>query len=434
MPSSFESESDRLKRAMDELVALNRIANAINSLMSVEDISRVIIDSCLGRIKASQGAIFLLDETEKQADKMVTFSRGFATEEERTAFHLNIGLTGWMIKNNDIFLCNDVTSDRFLGKLHLSRSGIHSLLSAPLLTHRGLIGLLVLFNKKKGGFAEDDRRFLGIVGTQVARVIENARLREKELRLIQLEEELRVAHRIQEGFLPKEDLNLKGCQVCGINLPAKDVGGDFYDYIKIDEDRHFFSIGDVSGKGVPAALLMSNIQAFFRSQVLKGTDVNLINLAEGLNNMICQYGQKGQPETLQFVTAIFGQYNCQTGLLRYINGGHPAPIIIRKNNFLFEPGLPDLIVGVVAQYQFTVREIPLQAGDTVFLYSDGVTEAFSPDGTMFGEEKLMEAIKSCNRDELPCLCRALLEKVSMHCQNLPRSDDITMLAMKILND
>ncbi len=431
MPSEFEIERNRQKKAIDELVALNQIASAINSLMSVNEISRVIIDHCLIRTQSSQGAIFLLDDEEKNSDKLVTFSRGFSSDEERIAFHLNLELMGWMIKNKGIFLSNDTDSDKYLGHLGLSRTGIRSILSAPLMTHKGLLGLLVLFNKKTGDFSEDDMRFLGIAGAQVAKVIENARLREKETKLDLLEEELKVAHRIQEGFLPKEGLILSDCQIRGINIPAKDVGGDFYDYIKIDDNRLFFSIGDVSGKGVPAALLMANIQAVFRSQVIRNHEVDLLTLAEGLNNMIFQCTRLGQLETAQYVTAIFGYFDCARRVLKYINGGHPLPIIIGKNGNLSETCPPDLIIGVVPQYQFTVCELLLEAGDSAVFYSDGVTEAVGADEIMFGEERLMEILTERHNDSISDLCDSILQKVNLHCQKQTQSDDITLLVMKL---
>jgi sigma-B regulation protein RsbU (phosphoserine phosphatase) len=281
-----------------------------------------------------------------------------------------------------------------------------------------------------GGFMEDDKRFLGIVGTQIARVIENARLRESEVKLMLLEEDLKVARRIQAGFLPLEGMQLYGCQVWGANLPAKEVGGDYFDYLKIDDDRLFFSLGDVSGKGVPAALLMAIIQAFSRWQVVEKREVDLQTLAAGLNELICRYGQNEMAISRQYTTAILGFYDCQTRRLKFINGGHPPPLIVKKDGRLLEYADSDLIIGIVPKYEYVVHEVMLDPGDAVLLYSDGITEAVGPDESMFGIERLERILLASRHQDIEKTSIAIIEAVEQFCRKSAKSDDITLLAIK----
>jgi len=427
MPDNFEQEKVRLKKAVDELAALNQIANAINALMTVEQITQVIIDHCLKRIQASQGAVFLIDEKDKEADKFRTFIREYSAAEDAIPYHINESLTGWMIKNKTIFLSNDPDNDPRFKWMHLSKAGINSILSAPLLSRNNLIGSLILFNKEDSdGFTEEDKRFLGIVGSQTAKVIENARLREQEERYAIIDEEIRLARSIQAGFLPKTGVKTEGYETCGFNAPARDVGGDFYDMIQLDENRLFISLGDVSGKGMPAALLMANAQAVLRAQLLDGREIHLSDLARSLNHLICQFTR---PE--QFITALFGIFDCQERKLSYINAGHEPPMLIRHNGSIERPDYADLVIGIMPDITYTINSINMEKDDFLVVYTDGVTEAFNESGEQFGEERLTESLKQCMGLEATEICRKLTETVSSFRGSASQSDDITVMIHRV---
>ena len=426
MTNSFDNETARLKQALEELSALNQISNAINALMSVEEITQIIIDHCLRRIRASQGAVFLLQEQERQADRFRTFVRDFAQTDEHIPFHLNESLTGWMLKNRAIFVSNNPLADDRLRGLRLDELGINSILSTPLLSHSGMIGSLVLINKKlPGGFTDDDRRFLGIVGTQVAKVIENAKLMEQEKKLISMQRDMELAREIQQRFLPQGGLEIPGCTVFGYNLPASDVGGDFYDIIQLDRNRVFFSIGDVVGKGVPASLLMANAQAVLRSHLLRGANYSLKILAERLNGLICQF-----TSVEQYISAVLGIYETETGRLEYINAGHPSGFIIDENHEIVRLEPSDLVIGVLPDYEFKIFETSLKPDDLLVFYSDGVTELFDTAEEQFGEERLLEFLCRCQGKDLATLCSDAIASLDNFRKGHPRSDDITLLALK----
>lgn len=426
MPKNFDEETGRLKKAIDELTALNRIANAINALMSVEKITQVIVDHCLKRVNAKQGAVFLLEEEDRQVDKFKTFIREFSADEQ-VPFHINESLTGWMIKNKTMFVINDPNSDARFKNMQLSRLGIDSILSAPLMSQSGLIGSLTLFNKKDaGGFTNDDKRFLGIVGSQVAKVIENARLREKEQELIAMQEEMNLARAIQRGFLPKSGLSLPPCEVYGFNLPAKEVGGDFYDILKLNDEQIFFSIGDVSGKGVPAALLMANAQAILRSQLIEAEEAPMPKLAKRLNQLICQCSS---PE--QFITILFGRYNSAGNVFEYINAGHEPPMVIRKNGEIEIPQNGDLIIGVTPEYNYTENRVSLGNGDMLFACTDGVTETFNDSDEEFGCERLKNLLKECHNCSPDVMRQKIMDTLSNYRGPNPQPDDITMVILKV---
>ncbi|UCD16266.1 MAG: PP2C family protein-serine/threonine phosphatase [Candidatus Zixiibacteriota bacterium] len=426
MPSISEKEFFRLKHAVDELSALNQIANAINVSMSIDKITRVIVDRCLNRVKAAQGAIFLLGEDEADPDKFKTFVRKIDPGAEQIPYRLNVSLTGWMIKNKQILLSNDPQSDERFSRLDFSEMGIRSILSAPLLSRSGMIGVLALFNKSdSGGFTDTDKRFAGIVATQTAKVIENARLFEKEQRLMAIEEEIAVAKSIQQGFLPDGSISIPSCQICGFNLPAKEIGGDYFDIVEVGDNTYFLSLGDVSGKGVPAALLMANAQAVLRAQLRGANETMLPGMARSLNHLICQFTSPAQ-----YITAIFGLYNAEENEFKYINAGHLPPVVVRRDGTTEKPEKSNLVIGVMPEVPYLIHEIKLMPGELLYICTDGVTEAEDTKGQQFEYQRLEKVLCECRGEDTANIGNRILGELGAFRGDAVQSDDITMLIVK----
>lgn len=433
MPQISQRELDRLKHALNELTTLNKIANTISVTMSVEKITAAIVNECCRRNKAAQGAIFLVQEQDDSADRfetlvrMKTFVRGM-TDSDQLPFHLHVGLLGWMHKNKAVLVSNDPANDDRLKGLDFAAIGLHSLIAAPLLSRKGLLGLLVLFNKEEGGEFDDlDKRFLSIVGTQVSKVIENARLFKKEQRLAEMQKEMRVAHTIQQGFLPDRHINNAEFIAMGFNEPADDVGGDYYDLVELGPTRVFISIGDVAGHGLPAALLTGNAQAVLRSQLHTARRADLYSMADCLNEMVCSF-----TSSEQYLTALFGIYDKVTRQLTYVNAGHPPPAIVRDGGQVECPEGSDLVIGCVPGTRYTIREATLKSGDAVYLYTDGVTEIINEEGEMYDEKRLKSFLKS-NHDSSPEeICTLLRKELNQFRGNTVPSDDITLVGLRVL--
>ena len=427
MPTNSNRGYERLKYAVDELSALNQIANAINVSMSVEEITRIIVDNCIKRTGSSQGAIFLLDEEDEKGDRFKTFIREISPTDGGIPFHLNISLTGWMIKNKGMLLCNNPSNDDRLKGVDFSEVGINSVLAGPLLSRQNLIGLLVLFNKKDSdGFSENDKRFISIVGTQTSKVIENAQLYEKEKRLLAIEEEMKVAKAIQEGFLPRQNLSSPTCEICGFSTPAREMGGDYYDMVQLDDHRIFVSLGDVSGKGIPAALLMANAQAVLRSQLFSTETIPLTRLARSLNHMIYQFTGPDQ-----FITAFFGIFNCDDKSFRYINAGHEPPVIIRRDGKIERISESDLVIGVLPEYKYTEHQLTIDSQEILYVFTDGVTEAFNDKNEQYGNERLDKMLKLCAGQDSQTIGSKVMTALSYFRGSQPQADDITMLILKV---
>jgi sigma-B regulation protein RsbU (phosphoserine phosphatase) len=426
MPNISDREFERLKNAVEELTTLNQIASAINVTMKVDAITQSILDHCVKRLGAAQGAVFLLDELQNEADNFKTFVREFDPKAAQIPFRLNMSLTGWMVKNRTVLVSNDPDTDERFRGMNFVQMGITSVLAAPLMTRKGLVGLLVLFNKKDpAGFTDNDKRLLGIVGTQTAQVIENARLFEKEKELRAIEKELHVAETIQKGFLPKQDFSSKAVEIVGRNISAKEVGGDYYDIIELDDHRTFISLGDVSGKGVPAALLMANAQAVMRSQVTHGAAIDLSDVATRLNQVICQFASPGQ-----FITALFGIVDCTKMTFSYVNAGHMPPVLVRKDGSVEVPGEAGLVIGVLPDFHFEAHEVDLRDCAVMVVYTDGVSEAMSEQEELYGDQRFFDFVQKHAQSAAAQIAEAAVAELTAYRKARAQSDDITMVVVK----
>jgi len=424
MPQISDEELLQLQSAVDELRALNDIASAINISMSVERITQTTLEQCLKRTGAAQGAVFLL-ESQSAQDKFKTFVREISPKGDQMPFRINMTLSGWMIKNKAILLSNDPENDPRIKAAGFAKVGINTVLAAPLLARDGLLGLYVLFNKAGGGFNDADSRFLGIVGTQTAKVIDNARLFEQEQKLKIIEKEVDVARKIQQGFLPKHNILTEQCEVYGFNEPAKQVGGDFYDMVEIEPGKLFVSLGDVAGKGLPAAMHMSTAQAVVRSQLAINTGDSLARIASSLNILMCHFMSPGE-----YITALFGFYDRQNEKFFYVNAGHLPIIIHRKDGTLEHLRDSDVIIGIIPEMVYNVHEVPMHAGDTAVWYTDGITECFDTANQEFGEARLDTAVlKTAGMSALEA-GQSILRDVLQFRGPADQSDDITLLVLK----
>ena len=262
----LESENQRLKRAVEELTILNDLARAIGASLNSQEIINTIIRRSLRALNAEQGVITMVHDRASEPTK--TLIRTMSESREYEAFHLDQSLLGWMQINKKPLSMNDPANDHRFRGLKLEDS-IRSLLCVPLLVKSELRGVISVCNKKdEDGFTHEDQRLLAIIAAQSAQIIETARLYEEEKALTSVREELRLALDIQLGLLPKTFPEIPGYRIAGSSAPAQMVGGDYFDFIAIDENRLAITLGDVSGKGLPAALLMSNLQATIRGMTL----------------------------------------------------------------------------------------------------------------------------------------------------------------------
>lgn len=421
LPQALQEENRRLKRAVEELSILNELARAIGASLNSQEVMQTIIHRSLRAVHAEQGVITLLDQ--EAGDSMKTLVRSMVSSSEHQRYHFNQSLLGWIHLNKKPLIINDPQRDeRFQGVSF--DSSIHSLLSVPMMIKSELKGVLTVYNKKDGKtFTEEDQRLLAIIAGQSAQVVENARLYEEEQAFFRMQEELRLAAKIQLDLLPKSFPKIAGYDIAGKTVPAQLVGGDYFDFIPIDTNRLAFALGDVSGKGLPASLLMANLQATLRGQIISTVPVK--ECIRRANRLLFQ-----STSADKFVTLFFGVLDLEKHLLCFSNAGHNNPLLfssVGAPRFLATGGT---VLGIMENFPYEEEVIPFQAGDLLVVYSDGITEAVDSREEQFGEERLTNLIMEHHTASASALIEKIIGAVRSYAGNTPQADDMTMVVVK----
>ena len=288
-----------------------------------------------------------------------------------------------------------------------------------------LLGAVYLDSRHPAAFSALDRQILDALGVEAASILDNARLVERERERQRLEQELAIARDIQQALLPRGLRDFPHLAVTGVHLPCHGVGGDYFDVFPVSEGRTAFLIADVSGKGLGAALLTTMLQGALSAMTM-GTDP--VRVFNHINKFLCEHAEVGHYATIFFAIVD------RDGTLEYINGGHPSPMLLRRgqvSDLCTEGSFP---VGIIANAEFTAETIKLEPGDTLVLFSDGVTEAEDPDQEFFGVARLREVLAG-HPDASPdasieSLQKIVLDEVEAFSRGASQSDDLTLLVVR----
>lgn len=241
-----------------------------------------------------------------------------------------------------------------------------------------------------------------------------------------IETELRVARQIQENMLPKNfDINSKSeISIYAIMRAAKQVGGDFYDFFYTDKNHICIVIGDVSGKGVPAALFMAMTKAYIKELAMSGLTVN--EILNRTNALLCSNN-----ENEMFVTVYLGILDIKNGIFEFCDAGHnPAFLCNHDGNIEKIISKKGFVLGGIESYSYTSNTIKLNEGDILFIYTDGITEAHNTNDALYGEENLINCLSNLKNNTPEFICNYILEDVYKFSKDVPQFDDITMLTLR----
>jgi serine phosphatase RsbU (regulator of sigma subunit) len=417
----LREENRRLRRAVNELSVLNELARAIAVTKSPEETIRRIADRSRRAVQAEQGVITLIDERREELPRTLV---RIATESLGVRqYRFGQALLGWMIINKKPVIVNNTGSDlRFRGAVW--DPSVRSVLCVPMIIRGKLRGILGVYNKKNsGGFTEDDQRLLTIIASQSAQLIENARLFEEERTLMRIQRELELASRIQTDLLPKSAPRLVGYDIAGTTIPASKVGSDYFDFIPLAESSIAICVGDVSGKELPAALLMANLQAALRSHTHVATSAK-----ECIALSNAHLRSSMSPD--KFATLFYCVLDTRAHRLTYCNAGHEPPFLFKadkKHHRLITGGT---VLGIIDEFVFEEATVAFEPGDILIAYSDGITEAMNENSEQFGEEKLAEFIRQNSEISAAELIGQIIQAVKIHAGASPQHDDITIVVVK----
>ncbi len=329
------------------------------------------------------------------------------------------------VNKNSSVLTSDAQADsRFKAQESIIKFNIHSAMCVPLWNNSEIIG--IIYSDRIAiveQFTDEDLKLLTLLSNLAAVKIENAKLIEQSIEKEKMEKELALAAKIQEDFLPKESPKLKSFEIAGSNVPCYQVGGDYYDFIPIDDNRLGIVIADVSGKGVSASLLMASLRAALQSELFPKYKIE--EMAAKLNDFV---HRSSSPNS--FITFFFCELDKKKGELSYINAGHNPPIVIDMKGKVYRMESCGLCLGMFPSVDYGVQKLTLNPGDTAVLFTDGITESRNKDNKEFNEDRLIKLLQKNTKLSAQKLMEKVNQEVEKFTTGAERMDDMTLVIVK----
>jgi serine phosphatase RsbU (regulator of sigma subunit)/pSer/pThr/pTyr-binding forkhead associated (FHA) protein len=396
------------------VTALIRAGQELVTHQPLEQLFETILQLSLSAVEAKRGVILTLDEGELQ----VRASKG-------DGFKISASIRDQVLRDKCSLSIRDAQRHDALSKQEsIVLQSVRSMMAAPLQTGARVIGLIYVDNGSVlRPFSQDDLDLLTVMANVAAIRIENARLAEVEQSEKLMEADLAQASEIQRSLLPTEPPAYDGWELAGINLPCRTVGGDYFDFIPYQDGRLAVVVGDVSGKGLPAALLMSSLQA--KVQMLRESNPSPGKAVSTLNRSLTERCPLGK-----FITFFYALLDPATGALEYSNAGHNYPLILRRDGSVETLTGNGLVMGLFSAVHYEVKKTRLCPGDMLVLYSDGVTEATDSSDVEFGETGLAEFLAARKAIRCEDVVNQLVEHLRKWGGTASFADDFTVVLVR----
>lgn len=428
----FSSLADQIAVALDnsylyrkakqktlEMETFLEVEKSLSFSLNLDELLELILNSLLKVVRYDGAAIFLTDQEKQEIEHIK--ARGFDPAlEPDLKLKIGHGLAGWAAKTQKSTIVPDVKQDsRYIE----ARVETRSEMVVPILSQNRSIGVFNLESNKLNAYSQDDLELLEAFAGMAAISIERARQNQEILEKRRLEGELSIAKRIQQSFLPRQNPELYGFDICGINIPSEEVGGDYYDFIPIIDNQMGVAIGDVSGKGIPAALIM----AFFRAALIAEIRNNyaIRSIMYKVNNLLFE---STEPDI--YVTALYGVLDVKNRIFTFANAGHNAPILRTpdgKMEYLIQGGMA---LGAFENSKYEERPIKLNPGDIIVFYTDGVTEAKNEEEE-FGTHRLKQVINDSSKMNAIEIMESIHNAVKDFTNGSSQEDDLTLVVIKV---
>jgi sigma-B regulation protein RsbU (phosphoserine phosphatase) len=416
MVEQLQQLNRNLDRKYQELNTLFDLSKEFNLGLNEDRVLRLLTFSLLGQVGVNRYAVCLLQEGKVH----------IVSSRLETAADLSPALA----------LCCTLRTPSLTNELYrkkkfreaalvLEKAGIAAII--PMHVQNETKGLILLGRKLRGGdYTGGDLEFLYSLANLATISIENAKLFREAIDKQRLEDELAIAREIQQGLLPRSLPQIPGFDIAAVNIPSTQVGGDYYDVIQKSDREIVLAIGDVSGKGTPAALLMANLQASLRA--LTSVGLPLSEATARMNDLMCLNTSPGK-----FITLFWGVLDLLTRNFCYVNAGHNLPFLLRANGTVERLEEGGMILGMLkTSSPYEQGTVALQSGDVLVFFTDGVSEAMNAEGLDLTEERLEQILRRVQTASAQEIIEHVREELQTYTQGTPQSDDITMLVLKAL--
>jgi sigma-B regulation protein RsbU (phosphoserine phosphatase) len=419
----------------DKLRLLLDITKKISRSLNIEEVLAQVMDTLDSLLPYDAAGIYIIKRTPAHGDgprasaesapPEIVFHaeavRGYDIQEMmELKLKLGEGLIGYVAQTAEAIIVPDVREDaRYVN----ARKETRSEMIAPIISNDEVIGVFDLESDDLNAYAEDDRQVLMLLASQVAIIVEKAMLHEQLVEKKRLEAQLEVARQVQLSLLPPRDPVLEGFDISAYNFSTEEVSGDYYDFVQIYEDHLGLVIADVSGKGVPASLLMAFLRASLRAAIRIGYAPN-VGMAK-VNFLLWE-----TIEQHQYVTAFYGMLDATNRTLAFVNAGHNPPVLLERDGsarFIERGGLP---LGLFRDTRYYEYYLPIESGQILVLYTDGATEANAPGGEEYGRDRLVDAVRTARDKSARDMIDFIYNDIFEWSGGRGASDDVTFVVVK----
>lgn len=397
-----------------QMSALIEAGNELAGQRPLPELFGLILDLSIKAVGAERGVLMTLEGD----DLVMRAARG-------DAFRISTAVRDRVLNDHNSILVRDTQlDDAFRERRSIVEQRVRTLMAVPLQTRNQIIGLIYVDSPSLlRVFTKDDLNLLTVMANVAANRIEYVRLAEIEQQERMLARELEQAAEIQRRFLPEGAPAVPGLELAGSNAPCRTVGGDYYDFFSYPNGRVSLVLGDVSGKGMPASLLMMSLQA--RVQVLIDEPDDLGAVMARLNRLTTVNSLSNR-----FVTLFLCVIDPATGELTYCSAGHNPPMLIRANGGIEALDESGIVLGILQDAAYEQVRCRMEPGDTLVIFSDGVTEATNPQGEEFDEKRLCELLRSTRGQPAQAILETISGAVSAWAGGAPPADDITLIVAR----
>ncbi len=410
----------RAERQSLETEILLESSRLLMSSLDLDEVLDAIMDSLQRAVPYNAAGIFLVNghgEVERIVD------RGYDPD-SRQAIEgkAGRGLVGWVASSGKPLVIDDVSKDPRYQKARLTTC---SEMVVPIFAGEHLVGVFNLERDIPAGFFEADLDLVHAFAQHAGVAIERARMHEASMEQRRIKAELQAARNIQTSFLPEENPAIAGFDIAGVNIPSEEVGGDYYDFIHIVEGQFGVAIADVSGKGIPAALIMASFRASLIAEIRNNYAIRKI--MQKVNRLLCERNDKSR-----FVTGIYGVLDTRNAIFTFSNAGHNPGILRRADGSVTLLKEGGMALGIFKDAKYEERAVGLAPGDMVVLYTDGVTEAIGRDDSMFELDRLIDILHANCQRPAGEVIRAVQTAIQAFADPSAAVDDITMVVIRVL--
>ena len=407
----------------DLLGIVSKVGIALLPNTSLEETLRMTIDLVFEAIPGERGFLFL-----KEGDELVckvAHGSDQPTCPTDSGVQISRSIANKVLNEGASVLTSDAMHDpRFQTQNSVVLSQLRSVMAVPLASGEEIFGMIYVDNAFDNRFTEEDLNVLHTVASVASIKIENERLLEERLEKRRMEEELKVASEIQMRLQPVAPPNIEGWDLTGVSFPCREIGGDYYDFITRKKDnRLVVALGDVSGKGTGAALLMSSLHAAVRAQ--SQTPASISEIMGEINRYIYENSPLNK-----FVTLFYADIDPETGEVCYSNAGHNPPILLRKSGETLRLEAGGLPVGVMPGSRYVEEKVVLEPGDVLVVYSDGISESVNLADEEFGDVRLIEVSRKNLDRSASGLRDKIDEALSRFVGTAAPIDDMTLMIVK----